>query len=314
MPRVREPAWVRAFTECVGNALRDSHASQRQVARVHALREADEVWGDAPAIHGEPLAASTETTHHLVADHHDAVAVADVAYALEVAVRRYEDAVGSHDGLEDDRCDGVCALHHERVLDVLQRSLALLGLVRRVERRPVRVGAPYAHDSRDAWFASPSARVAGHRHRPGCCTVVAAVRGEDLVPTRVNSRHADGVLGCLGAPVGEEHHIEVARGEFGDESRCLTTLGVGERRRDGAQLGGLVLDGLHEFGVLVADVHVDELTREVEVTLAVLVPHPRALGSGNDDGVDESLCRPRMEHVGAVVGLGDRGAGFDVAH
>jgi hypothetical protein len=127
--RVGEPAGDRGVGERVGDAPADDHAAERHVARVHALGEADEVGRDVPVLHGEPLAAPTEAGHHLVGDDHDAVAVADLTHAGEVAGRRHEDAVGAHHRLEDDGGHRLRPLDHERVLEVLQRALALLGLV-----------------------------------------------------------------------------------------------------------------------------------------------------------------------------------------
>ena len=46
MPRVREPALERDRVEVRGDALRDHDAAERHVARVHALREGDEVGHD----------------------------------------------------------------------------------------------------------------------------------------------------------------------------------------------------------------------------------------------------------------------------
>src|SRR5438477_293865 len=80
-------------------------AAQRHVAGVHALGEADEVRGDTPVVDGEPLAAPAEPGHHLVADHDDAVAVAQRPHPRQVAVRGHEDAVRADDGLEDDGGD-----------------------------------------------------------------------------------------------------------------------------------------------------------------------------------------------------------------
>ena len=102
---VREPAGVDALGERVGDRPADDHAAERDVARVDALGEADQVRRHAPAVDGEPLAAAAEPGHHLVGDHHDAVVVAQLADALQVAVRRDEDAVRADDGLEHDGGD-----------------------------------------------------------------------------------------------------------------------------------------------------------------------------------------------------------------
>jgi hypothetical protein len=80
--------------------------------------------------------------------------------------------------------------------------------------------------------------------------------------------------------------------------RRLAARVVGERRRDRAEPGGL----LHQLGVLVADVDVDELRGEVEVSLAAVICEVRATGAGDRQRVDQCLRRPGVEYVSAVVG------------
>ena len=124
--------------------------------------------------------------------------------------------------------------------------------------------------------------------------------------------HADGVLGGLGAAVGEEHHAQclgvvgvgAGVGDLDDQACRLAARVVGVERGDGAQPAGLLLDRGDELGVLVADVDVDQLAGEVEVAVAVLVPEPAALGAGDDERVERALRAPRVEHVGAIVGEG----------
>ena len=73
-----------------------------------------------PLLIREPLAAATEAGHHFVADHHDAVAIAAIANALQVAIRRHENAVGADDRFEDDRGDVVPTLDHQHVVEMLR--------------------------------------------------------------------------------------------------------------------------------------------------------------------------------------------------
>ena len=113
--------------------------------------------------------------------------------------------------------------------------------------------------------------------------------------------HPDGVLVGLGAAVGEEHHVEIAGGELADQAGRFAGGGIGVERRNGGQSPGLFLNGGHEFGVLVADVHVHELAGKVEVPVAGLVPDPGTLAARNDEGVQRALGGPRVEHVGAIV-------------
>ena len=55
--------------------------------------------------------------------------------------------------------------------------------------------------------------------------------------------------------------------------------------------------------MLVADRDVDELGREVEVPVPVVIPEVAALGAGDRDRVERVLHRPRVEDVPLRVGL-----------
>ena len=192
----------------------------------------------------------------------------------------------------------------DRVLEVLERPLALLGLVDGVERGAVEVRAPEVHDARHARLAGPPARVPGHRDRAAGAAVVAAVGREDLVPLGVHPRHPDRVLGGFRTAVGEEDHVEVAGRETGEPAGQLAPLVVGVAGGDRAEHLGLGLDRGDDLRVLVADVDVDHLRREVEERPPVVGPEAAALGAGDHERIERLLRRPRVEHVGAVVLVG----------
>ena len=80
------------------------------------------------------------------------------------------------------------------------------------------------------------------------------------------------VLDRLGAPVREEHPVEITGGDFRDEPRRFAAHFAGVLRADGAQPGGLVPDGSDDLRVLMADVRVDELRRKIKVTPPLVVP------------------------------------------
>ena len=65
-----------------------------------------------------------------------------------------------------------------------------------------------------------------------------------------------------------------------------------------------------EIGVLVAQVQVHQLAREVEVPVALVVPERRALAPSDGQRVDQGLRAPGMEHVRAVVGADARLGGL----
>ena len=132
--------------------------------------------------------------------------------------------------------------------------------------------------------------------------------------TGVQTRHANGVLCGLGSAVGEEHHVQIPGSEFGDQSRGFAARIVGKCWCDGAQLGSLLLDRGDQLRVLVTDVQVDELAREVEELGAILGPEMAALGASDHDGVDERLRAPAVEHMLAVVGEGIGRIGLEHSH
>ncbi len=56
--------------------------------------------------------------------------------------------------------------------------------------------------------------------------------------------------------------------------------------------------------MLVADVHVDELTGEIQVPASVEIPDRRAASTRDREPGERTLRRPRVEDVGAVELLG----------
>ena len=65
-----------------------------------------------------------------------------------------------------------------------------------------------------------------------------------------------------------------------------------------------LLDGGDELGMLLADVHVHQLRREVEVPATVRRPGPAALGAGDHHRRERSLGGPGMEDVGNDLFVG----------
>src|SRR5262249_39003757 len=72
---------------------------------------------------------------------------------------------------------------------------------------------------------------------------------------------------------------------------------------DRAELVRLLLDRRDEPRVLVADRDVDELGREVEVPVPVVVPEVATLGARDRDRIECILHRPGVEDVALGVGL-----------
>ena len=183
-----------------------------------------------------------------------------------------------------------------------------------MELRTVCVGAPELDDSGHRRLTGPAPRIARQLNRTTGGSVVTAVGREHFVTSGVNARHAHRVLGCLGSAVREEDHVQVTWGHFADEACCLAAGVVGVDRRDGAQTVGLFFDRRHELRVLMADVDIHQLAREVEIPTPGIVPEPGSLAARDDDWVDQTLCRPRMKDVFAIVGEGVGRTRFENCH
>ena len=226
----------------------------------------------------------------------------------QVRLRRDEHPVRADDGLEDDGRDllGTLVLHH--LGQVGEGADALLLVRGRPERRAVRVRAHEVDDAGDRRLAPPAPRLAGEGHGGGGGAVVAAVRRQHLRPARVGAGQADGVLVGLGAAVGEEDPVEALGRVGGDEPGRLVAGLVGEGRRDGAEPLGLLDDGGDHLRVLVAEVQVHQLRREVEPAVALVVPELAPGAAGERERVDQVLGRPGVEDVGSVGGS-DLGVG-----
>ena len=146
----------------------------------------------------------------------------------------------------------------------------------------------------------PAARITRGLDRCAGVAVVAAVCRQHLVLVRVQARHADRILHRVGPAVGEEDLLVTRARAIDDALGGLAAHVVGVLRCDGRQTRGLVLDRLDDLGVLVADVDIDQLTGEVQVAVAVVVPEVAPLRGGNRQRLDLRLCAPRVEDVRAV--------------
>ena len=257
--RVGEAAVEHHRIELLGDVPAHGDGAQRQVRGGQALGHGHQVGDGVPVLDREPPAGAPETRHHLVGDHQDAVAIAELANALDVAVRRNEDAVGADDGLEEDRRDRVRSLVHDHVLETAE---ALLDRPRLALAPAMRVGIPdHADQPR---LRRPAARIAGERHRTHGRPVIRAVASEDLVAAGVLASDLDRVLDRLGAAEREEDLVEIA-GQQPGQLLAETRSNLGdERRLDELQPGGLLDDGVDDPLVAVTDVHRHQLAVEIE--------------------------------------------------
>ena len=143
--------------------------------------------------------------------------------------------------------------------------------------------------------------------------MVAAVHREHLALAGEDARHPDGVLDRVGAAVGEEDLVQIPWGNLCDAAAELAANIVGEGRCDRREATSLLLDSRNEVRMLVAQVEVDQLTREVEVGVALVVPERGAFAPRDRQWIDQRLRAPRVEHVAAIVGA-HLGFGGSIGH
>ena len=278
----------------------DDHAAERRVPGGDALGEGDDVRLVVVPGRAEVVAEPPERADHLVRYQQHAVLVADLPHPLEVPGRRREAAAGVLHRLEEDRRDRLGVLAQDRPLDLIGRPEAELlfrPLGREVGRAvDVRVRHPDAAGRQRLEVVLDRGQ-AGDRERAHRRAVVGVLAAEHLVPGRladaleVRLGQLPGRLDGLGARGGEEHLVQVARGELGQPRGELDRrrVRVGPEREVG-QLGRLLGGGLGQLGAAVPD-HRDEQARQaVEVPLALVVVDVRA-GAAHDH-----------RDVGVVVG------------
>ena len=202
-----------------------------------------------------------------------------LAAGVEVAGLRRDDGDVHHRRLEDQRRDAVA--------HVVEHALEDLGVVERDRQRQLGDGARVAAAERHAGgHAALAQRLDGraHRHHHGVVmAVVGALDLQDHVAAGRGARQVHGVHRRLGARVGEAplRQAVAAHELLRDDDRALRRRG--EVRAD----PGALAHGGGDLRVAVADAHHAEAVVEVDVLVAVDVPHARALAAVEVD-------RPRV--------------------
>jgi hypothetical protein len=285
-----------------------------------ALGAGEDVRQHVPFLGGEAGAQAPEAGDHLVEDEQDAVLVADLAQALEVALGRRQDARGARDRLHDHRRDGGGVVDVDDAQQLVGqvpapgRLAAAVGLVGEVVRgghvvdvgQQVSVGRAVLGDAAHGDAAEPHAVVG---------TLAADEAHAPAIPagTMVGERDLERGVHGLGARVAEEDIVEVAGSERGH------AVGAFEGERVAELEGGGVVEGAHLRGhrvgdaiAAVAGVHAPEPRGAIQHFHAVhrLVVH--ALRGGEQARV---LLEGRIRGEGHPVGLvGGAGAHGEVVH
>ncbi|MNS81773.1 hypothetical protein D3C72_1154950 [compost metagenome] len=294
------------------------HAAQRNHAVGHALGEVQHVGHHAEIVRREVGAHAPEAGDDLVEDQQDAVLVADLAQALQIALRRQVPAGRTGHRLHDDR---------GHVARVVQRQDAGFELDQRVfgphRLRVVDVGMVHrvvdeAHvvHARQKGRAEhlAVARNAAHRHAAEAHAVVALLAADEHVAVAlaaravVGQRHLHRGVGGLGARVAEQHLVQVARGQRGDHFGRLEGLVVADLEGGGVvQRVQLLLDRLVDRLAVVARAHAPQRGDAVDHLLAVVRGERHAVGRHENPRVLLEMAvgregQPLVVHVEVLEG------------
>ena len=290
---VGEASVEHVVLEVPGDRGRDRERAERQVGGGQPFRGRHQVRHDPPVVHREPLARAPEPAHDLVGDQHDPVPGAELAHALQVAIRRDQDAVRAGHRLEDERGDRLGALEHDLLLEPIERLLGgVLGPI-----RPA-VGVEDAHDPRHGRvLVGPPSRIPGEVGRQVGGAVIRPVSHHDLLAPRVGLGDPDRVLVRLGPAQGEEGLLHVARPQRGELLAEERPGLVGGEGRDVGKRLPLLGDRVDHALVAVADVDAHQLRVEVEIARAVDPVEVDALGAIDGHRRDLGLRGPVVEGV-----------------
>ena len=209
--------------EGIVEALAHQHAAHGHGAGIHALGEGDHVRDDAVALGGEGGAEAAEAGDDLVEDEQDAVLVADLAQALEIALRRRQNAGGAGHGLDDHGGDGGGVVERDDALQLVGEMRAPFRLAAGEGLLGAVIGVGQVVDARQQRAEELAVLDdAAHRDAAEADAVIAALAADQArlaalaLHVPIGQRHLQRRVHRLGARVAEEDVVQVARGELGE--------------------------------------------------------------------------------------------------
>ena len=256
----------------------------------------------------------------LVGDQQDAMAVADAADLLQEVGRGDDIAAFALDGLDEDggdffgRQDGLEELLFD-VAGATEREGFFF--LRAAATAAIGIGIANVRDAGDK--GSEAALLlglrAGERERAHGAAVEGAEEADDVLAAGVVAGELHGALDGFGAGVAVVEPVRAGHGRDGGEALGegghVFVVEVGAGHVD--QLGGLILDGLDDFGVAVAGGGDGDAGGEVEELVAVDVGDADAATGFGDQGIAAGVAGRDETIIGLddFLGVGARERGLD---
>src|SRR5512134_4006709 len=179
----------RTLHECVEEVLPYEHGSHGDGRIRHPFSHGEEVRNDSEMLRSERLSEASEASDHFVKDQQYSVMRTNLAQALEVADRRYEDAGRARDRLNDDGGNGRGIVQRTQALKLVGELGAVLRLTPGESIARGIVGMADMVDTRDPgaeYFLVQ--RDTAHRHAAEVDAVVAARATDQPVAPRFAAR------------------------------------------------------------------------------------------------------------------------------
>ncbi len=284
--------------------------AQRLRAVGDRLGHRHQVRGHAERLRAEVGAHPAPAGDDLVEYQQDAVLVADLADAVQVALGRRQAAERAGRRLDEHRRDVVAADQCADPLQVLGEVGALVGLAAH-ERVLGQRGVPHeVHAGQADAERAPVVDHARQRHAAHVDPVVGALARHEQLPMAlaadavIRQRHLHRRVDRFRAGAGEEHAVQargrVLRHPLGE----LERLGMGTRERHRVvERRELLEDRLGDLGPAVPGSHAEEPRRRVDHPVAVGLPQVDALALDEHPGFLFELLVRRERHPEVLPGL-----------
>src|SRR5690242_21775571 len=136
-------------------------STEGKIAARKPFGHADQIGHNLPVVHGKPFAGAAKSRHNFVGNHQNPVPGADLAHALQITIRRHENAIRAGHRLQNESSDVLRSLELDDFFHIRQ------GLLDGIPSsfNPV-IWIENANNARDAGFVRPTPWVACDRHAP----------------------------------------------------------------------------------------------------------------------------------------------------